>query len=117
MSEIINDEMVLDIIDKGLGALGESPKQAIWYYLEKDFKINRLKLLENFDAVEKAFQTIFGLGYSFLESLFLHQLHETTGVDLQGYKSFADCIRSLHLKSELVEIHVVYPCFSQQIVE
>ena len=112
MAEIINDEMVLDIIDKGLSALGESPKQAIWYYFEKDFKINRHTLLENFDVVEKTFQMIFGLGYSFLESLFRQQLHETTGKDLQGYKSFADCVRSLRMKTELVETPVVDSCFS-----
>ena len=117
MSEIINDEMVLNIIDKGLSVLGESPKQAIWYYLEKDFKINCHQLLENLDAVEKAFQMIFGLGYSFLESLFRQQLHEITGEDLQGYTSFADCVRSLRMKTELVETHVVNPCFSQQTVE
>jgi hypothetical protein len=109
MSEIINDEMVLDIIDKGLSALGESPKQAIWYYLEKDFKINRHQLLENLDAVERAFQMFFGLGYSFLESLFRQQLYETTGKDLQGYTSFADCVRSLRVKTESVEIHSVDP--------
>jgi len=116
MSEIINDEIVCDIIDKGLSALGESPKQAIWYYLEKDFKINRYHLLENLDAIEKAFQMIFGLGYSFLEGLFRQQLHEITGEDLQGYESFADCIRSLRMKTELVE-QSVDPCFSQQTVE
>ena len=109
MSRNVTDEMVLDVIDKGLSALGESPKQAIWYYLEKDFKINSHQLPENLDAFEGALQKVFGLGYSFLESLFRQQLHETTGKDLQGYKSFADCVRSLRMKTELVEIHSVDP--------
>ena len=74
MSQLITDEIVLDVIDKGFSALGESPKRAIWYYLEKELKFARHQVPENLDAFEGALQKFFGLGYNFLESLFRQQL-------------------------------------------
>ena len=109
MSQIVIDEIVLDVIDKGLAELGESPKRAIWYCLEKDFKFERRKLPEKLEAFEEALQKLFGLGYIFLESLFLKHLHNATGEDLQGYKTFADCVRSLRMKTEAVEPQAMSP--------
>ena len=95
MTSVVTDEMILDVIEKGLSALGESPKQAIWYCLEKDFKFERHKVPENLDSFEETLRKFFGLGYSFLESLFRKHLEEATGEDLQGYNTFSDCIRGL----------------------
>lgn len=103
MSRLITDEIILDIVDKGLAALGESPKQAMWYHLEKDFKFERQKVPENLEAFEGVLQKFFGLGYSFLESLFRQQLREATGEDLKGYKTFVDCVRGLRAKAKTIK--------------
>ncbi len=53
------EELLMEAIDEGLSLLGESAKQAVYFYLEKTFKMNRLdipyKIEEFTDEVEKIF--------------------------------------------------------------
>ena len=64
---------------KGLSSLGDSSKQAIYYHLEKTFKINRraipYKIEEFADAIEK----IFGLGAKPIEILIMKCLYKKIG--------------------------------------
>jgi hypothetical protein len=114
MSQPVTNEIILDAIDKGLSSLGDCPKQAIWYRLEKDFKLDRNKVPENLDAFEETLESFFGLGYRFLESLFRQYLKEATGEDLQCYRTFADCISGLRKKTESIEVHDIVPEFLKQ---
>lgn len=61
------EELLLEAIDEGLSLVGESPKQVVYFHLEKTFKINRqdipYKIKEFTDAIEK----IFGNGAKILE--------------------------------------------------
>ena len=70
------ESLLLKAIDEGLSTLGDSPKQAVYFYLENKFKIKRHEIpckIEDFvDALEK----IFGLGAKFLEILIIKQLYE-----------------------------------------
>jgi len=100
MSKPISDEIILDAIDKGLSSLGENPKQAVWYYLEKDYKFNRNKVPENIEAFEETLKNLFGLGYKFLEALFLKYLSESTDEDLHRFNTFAECVRVLRQKTQ-----------------
>src|SRR5665647_460858 len=109
MSQLITDEIILDVIDKGFNLLGENPKQALWFCLEKDFRFDRQKVPENLEAFEETLKGFFGLGYNFLEAHFRQQLHKATGEDLQGYKTFADCIRGLRKKAENAKEQPVGP--------
>jgi len=99
MSKPVTDEIILGAIDKGLSALGDNPKQALWYCLERDFKFNRNEVPENLEAFEETLKNFFGLGYSFLDLLFRQYLQDATGEDLHSYKTFADCIRGLRKKT------------------
>jgi hypothetical protein len=109
MSELIKDEIILDTIDKGLNLLGENPKCALWFCLEKDFKFDRHKVPENLEAFEEALKSFFGLGYNFLESFFRQHLQKATGEDLKDYKTFADCVRGLRKKAEKVKEQTIDP--------
>ena len=97
MSQHITDEMILTAIDRGFSALGDSPKQAIWYCLENDFKFDRNKVPENLEAFEETLKRFFGLGYSFLETLLLHYLCEVTGEKSNG-QSFSEYVSYLREK-------------------
>ena len=101
MSTNFSDQMVNDIIEKGLNSLGESPKNALWFCLEKDFGFNRQKVPETLEAFQQTLQKFFGLGYSFLDALFRNYLSEATGEDLGNYSSFADCINFLRKKANI----------------
>jgi hypothetical protein len=99
MVELISDETVLEVIDKGLSALGESPKQALWHCLENDFKLDREKVPAHLEVFEQYLQNFFGLGYRFLNSLFKNYLGEATGENFAGCQSFSDCVNWLRSKN------------------
>jgi hypothetical protein len=99
MVQPINDGVLLEVIDKGLSAIGTNAKQALWHCLEKDFEFDQNKVPENLEAFGDTLKDFFGLGYCFLDALFRQYLGEATGEDLQGYKTFGDCVRSLRKKA------------------
>lgn len=73
------ERLLLKAIDEGLSSLGDSPKRAVYFYLEKRFNIKKREIpykIEDFiDALEK----IFGLGAKFLEILIIKRLYEKVG--------------------------------------
>lgn len=97
MTEQINDKVILEVIDRGLAALGESPKHALWYCLEKDFKLTRQNIPRNLEVFEKSLQGFFGLGYNFLEDLFKNYLSEKTGETFSS-QSFTECVNLIRSK-------------------
>jgi len=96
----LSDAVVFEVINKGLSCLGESPKNALWFCLENDFKFNRHKVPENLEVFQEVLQQFFGLGYSFLDALFRRYLSEFTGEDCSNYSSFAQCVASLRSKEK-----------------
>jgi len=102
------------VIDRGLSALGETPKQAIWFCLENKFHFDRTKLPGNIEEFQDALEKTFGLGYSFLEALFREYLHEATGENFGPFVSFADCVNQLYLKTTTP---IMTPISSEPLVE
>ena len=99
MPEIITDELILRIIDKGINTLGENSAQLLWSLLEKDYGLNKNKIPENLPAFSDALQKTFGLGYSFLDSILRTLLEQSTGENLKENKSFAQCVTDLRNKT------------------
>jgi|SRR3990170_3849964 len=99
MPNQIDDELILGVIEKGLSALGENPKNALWFCLKKDFNLDPQNVPENIEAFEQTLQRFFGLGYNFLQTLFLKYLSEATGEDLLSSPSFAECVIRLRAKA------------------
>jgi len=98
------EEVLLEAIDEGLSMLRESPKQAIYYHLEKTFKMNRLDIpyrIEEFtDAVEK----IFGSGAKILEIQIMKCLFKKVGYTFKHYPkqknlTFTEYIAAARLSS------------------
>jgi len=99
MPKQITDEIILEVVDHGLRALGESPRKALWYCLEKDFGLCREKVPKNVDSFEEALKSYFGLGYSFLGSLLKNYLSEATGEPFPTNQSFAESVSYLRSKT------------------
>jgi len=95
LSKPITDKIVLEVIDKGLNSLGNSAKQALWYYLEKDFNFNS-QVLPDIAEFEKALQNFFGIGYNFLDTLFKKYLQEVIVEDIPENQSFAQWVIYLY---------------------
>ena len=105
MQQPYSDGVLLAVIEKGLDSLGETPKQAIWFYLEQTFGFSKKNIPENIDVFQDALQKCFGLGYGFLDTLFRRYLEEVIGQNLEGYSSFAECVNVLRLKPPLAPIN------------
>ena len=103
------DLFVLKAIDKGLSAIGNKPKETLLFSLEKDFGLDWPEIPQNITAFEEILKKFFGPGYTFLNSLFLKFLEEESGLSLQNYESFAECVNCMSEKlqrssSNLVQV-------------
>jgi len=83
MSEKDFDKLLLEVIDESLSSIGESSKQAIYFHLEKGFKIKRHEIPYKIDDFARAIEKIFGLGANFLEILIMRHLYEKVGQAVQ----------------------------------
>ncbi len=98
MSNRSFEKLLLEAIDEGLSSLGDSATYAIYFYLEKTFKISRrdipYKIEEFADAIEK----IFGLGAKFLEILIMKQLYEKVGGIIE-YPEHGDLVFTAYVEA------------------
>jgi len=90
MSKEQFDKLLLEAIDEGLSTIGDSSKQAIYFYLEKSFKVKKNEIPYRIDDFTRAIEKIFGLGAGFLEILIMRNLYEKVGrtVHLREPSSF-----------------------------
>src|ERR1700690_31377 len=100
MLNIENREIIFNVIDHGLSAIGEKPKQALWFYLEKDLNINPKMATENLECFLQIPQKFFGSAYNYLESLFIKYLSEAVAKDFTGQTNFAECVTCLRANSK-----------------
>ncbi|MGC8998792.1 MAG: hypothetical protein ACP5JW_05290 [Candidatus Bathyarchaeia archaeon] len=66
----------LEAVEDGLSTLGDSPKQAILFHLEKTFKIKREEIPQNLTEFQKALEKIFRPGAPYLEKQILKKLYD-----------------------------------------
>jgi len=90
------ERSLLEAIDQGLSSLGESGKQAVYFYLERKFKLDRKEICRRTKDFSDALEKIFGWGANFLEILIMKQLYEKLGKNFKLRSSenldFATCV-------------------------
>lgn len=74
-------KLLLQAVDEGLSSIGESPKKAIYFHLEKTFKIKKHDIPSNIEVFAEAIEKIFGMGADFLEILIMKRLHDKIKVE------------------------------------
>ena len=79
------EEVLLEAIDEGLSLLGESPKQAVYFHLEKTFKMNRLDIPDRIEDFTDAVEKIFGSGAKILEIQIMKCLFKKIGYAFKHY--------------------------------
>ncbi|MDH5450178.1 MAG: hypothetical protein OEX77_04635 [Candidatus Bathyarchaeota archaeon] len=82
--------LLLNAIDEGLSALGESPKRVVYFYLEKKFNINRREIPDKIEDFVEALEKIFGLGAKFLQILIIKQLYQKIEKNLEWNEEQTD---------------------------
>jgi hypothetical protein len=87
--EVVNktkfEEILLEAIDEGLSFLGESPKQALYFHLEKTLKMNRLDIPYRIEEFTDVIEKIFGTGGKILEIQIMKCLFKKIGYKLKHY--------------------------------
>jgi hypothetical protein len=99
MSKRDFEELLLEAVDEGLGSIGESSKQAIYFHLEKSYNIKKQEIPSKIEAFILALEKIFGIGANFLEALILKGLYEKTGV-----KGKEDSLKNLSFAEIVVAV-------------
>ena len=84
-SETKFEEVLLEAIDEGLSLLGESSKQAIYFHLEKAFKMNRLDIPYRIEDFTDAIERLFGAGAKILEIHIMRCLFKKAGYNFKHY--------------------------------
>ena len=75
------DTLLLEAVDEGLSSVGDSSKQAIYFHLEKTFRIEKEEIPLKIEDFAEAIEKIFGLGANFLEILIMKHLYSKIGQD------------------------------------
>lgn len=90
------EELLCEAVDEGMSSLGESGKQATYYYLDKGCHLTKQEIPCRVEDFANAIEKFFGLGAHFLEILILKQLYEKVGVtfkqDTFEEVSFVECV-------------------------
>lgn len=81
------ERLLLLVVDQALSSLGESSTQAIYFYLDKSFSIEKQEIPRKIGPFKEALEEVFGDGASFLEVLIMKRLYETIGGNLQWKES------------------------------
>jgi hypothetical protein len=72
-------KLLLEAVDESLSALGETPKQAVYFHLKENFNIHKKDIPDKIDDFTFAIEKIFGEGAKLLEIQIMRLLHEKTG--------------------------------------
>ena len=102
------EEVLLEAIDEGLSLLGESPKQAVYFHLEKTFKMNRLDIPDRIEEFTDAVEKIFGAGAKILEIQIMKCLFKKVGYTFKHHSrqknlTFTEYIATVKLEKNNYE--------------
>jgi hypothetical protein len=70
------ETFIAEAVDDGLSLLGNSGKKAIYYYLEKDYDINKRNVSSKIQDFSNALDRTFGVGSAFLKVLIIRKVYE-----------------------------------------
>jgi ActR/RegA family two-component response regulator len=98
------NEALLEAVDYAFSSLGESCRRALYFHLERTFRLPRRQIPERSEEFDEALKTIFKRGAVFLEKLILRKLCEMLGVsavedDALDFVESISMIRSISASS------------------
>ena len=91
MSKRSFEKLLLEAVDEGLSTLGDSGKQAIYFYLEKTFNINKRDIASRIEEFANAIEKIFGSGGKPIEVFIMRRLYEKVGGSVE-YSEHKDLV-------------------------
>jgi len=89
------NKALLESVDSGLLILGENSRKAIYFHLEKTFKIKREEIALKFDEFKETLEHIFGPGAEIIEKVIMKELRIKLDLDFE-LTSHVDLVREIH---------------------
>jgi len=83
------EKLLLEAIDEGLSSLGETSKQAIYFHLEKNYKLTKQGIPFRIEDFTEAVENIFGVGAKVLEIRIMKNLFKNMGYPFPYFRSCA----------------------------
>ncbi len=97
-------KLLLEAIDETLSSLGDSSKRAIYFYLERNFSIDKQDIPNKIEEFTNAIENIFGNGAKILEIQIMEHLYKNTGSTFEYSPEKSDLFFADYTKA--VRIHV-----------
>ncbi len=91
-------KFLLEAVDEGLSSLGDSSKKAVYFYLEKAFKIKKQNIPNKIDEFTDAIERIFGHGAKVLEIQIMKKLYEKIGSDFAYFPETDELLFSKYIE-------------------
>lgn len=79
-------EILLEAVDEGLMVLGESPRAAIYFHIEKYSSLKKDEVPQRLNDFSTATRKIFGMGEPVMEKLILKRLCQKLNVNYESVK-------------------------------
>lgn len=79
---------LLDAVDSGLLVLGENSRKAIYFHLEKTFKIKREEIALKFEEFKEALEDIFGPGAEIIKTAIMKELRTMLDLNFEEKGDF-----------------------------
>jgi hypothetical protein len=95
------NKALIDAVDSGLLILGENSRMAIYFHLDKTFKIKREEIALKFGEFKKALENIFGPGAEIIKAVITKELQTKLDLDFEEKGDFelanyVDIIQEIH---------------------
>jgi hypothetical protein len=94
MKKLEFDKTLLEAVDHALLSLGESPRKAIYYHLDKSFKLHKEEIPADTCEFSQALNAIFGPGAEVIKRIIVKNLYGKLNLDFEEKTSleFVDYI-------------------------
>lgn len=81
-------KVFIEAVDNGLLALGESPRNAIYFHLERNLKLKKEEIPEKVEKFLEGLENIFGPGSRIVEKVIVKDLYTRLGLEFEEKKNF-----------------------------
>lgn len=90
------NQAIIECIDDAFTKLGKSVKESIYYYLKRDFGLDRNQITKNPEIFEKALNRIFGeRGAQIIEKMIIIEIRNRFQLEKQSTLTFRELITCL----------------------
>ncbi|MEM4523460.1 MAG: hypothetical protein QW738_09645 [Nitrososphaeria archaeon] len=77
------ERMILEAIDESLSILGDKGKEAVYYFLEREYCVNKEDIPKNLKTFLECLRLVFGVGANIIEKYILNNLRKRACLELE----------------------------------